>query len=375
MTDADKQSAENKTSQTTKTGHKDVTKKNIEKTTAGKNTIKPAASNAIVFILIFFVSIATLGGLYLLWENQQQISIKQHLSSQRIDQQISTLKQQQSEITAQNEEQINNIHSSQENLRHNLTNLIRNNQHLRNDWLMAEAEYLIQLANHRLLLEKDVATALVALKAADTRLAEVADPALLNVRKILANDIQTLNNIPTIDLAGLSVTLSALSNNIPNLPLRTPDPKTHKINQAEKTPASSDIKNIQELPAAIWKDIKSLIIIRNHQKPLQPLLAPNQHFFLVQNLALLLEQSRLALLNGHNEIYHERLATTEKWIKLYFDTEHNVTRNMLASIAELQKFDIDPPLPDISSTFSAIKKYRTQGQRPEAPVAKVKEKS
>ena len=60
MTDADKQSAENKTSQTTKTGHKDVTKKNIEKTTAGKNTIKPAASNAIVFILIFFVSIATL---------------------------------------------------------------------------------------------------------------------------------------------------------------------------------------------------------------------------------------------------------------------------------------------------------------------------
>jgi uroporphyrin-3 C-methyltransferase len=202
----------------------------------------------------------------------------------------------------------------------------------------------------------------------------VADPALLPVRKILAKDIQTLNNIPAIDLTGLSVTLSTMSNNIPNLPLRTPDPKTHKLKQANETQSSSDVKNIQELPAAIWQDIKSLIIIRNHEKPLEPLLAPDQHFFLVQNLALLLEQSRLALLNGHNEIYQERLATTKKWVSQYFDTEHNVTRNMLSNIDELLKIDIDPTLPDISSTFSAVKKYRTQGQIPAVPVITVKEK-
>lgn len=159
-----------------------------------------------------------------------------------------------------------------------------------------------------------------------------------------------------------------MSNNIPNLPLLTPDPKTHKINQADNPSASPEVKSVKDLPAAIWKDINSLIIIRNHKKPLEPLLAPDQHFFLVQNLALLLEQSRLALLNGHNLIYQERLETTKKWITQYFDTEHNVTRNMLANIEELQKFDIDPTLPDISSTFSAIKKYRTQGIKPDLPI-------
>lgn len=365
MTDADKKPVKTKESKTTKPVKKAVHKKTAKSSSAGLST------------LIFFIAITIFGGLYLLWENQQQNSIKEQITTQRIDQEIATLKKQQLIFSTENEEQIKSIHSFQENLRHNLTNLIRNKQHLRNDWLMAEAEYLIQLANHRLLLEKDIATAAVALKAADARLAEVADPALLSIRKILANDLQTLNNIPTVDLAGLSVTLSALSNNIPNLPLRTPDPNTHILNQAEKTQASSDVKGIKDLPAAIWNDIKSLIVIRNHEKPLQPLLAPDQHFFLIQNLALLLEQSRLALLNGHNEIYQERLATTEKWINQYFDTEHNVTRNMLASIDELQKFDIDPTLPDISSTFSAIKKYRTQGQLPEpAPVTtRVEEKS
>lgn len=362
--------------------HKDdktVNKKQSKSNTAS-NQNKSTSSNAGVITLIFFITIGMAAGLYLLWEEQQQNLFKQKISKKNTDQQITSLKQEQLESTQLNEERIKEIHAFQENLRTNLTNLIRNKEHLRNDWLMAEAEYLVQLANHRLLLEKDVATAAVALKAADARLAEVADPALLKVRKILANDLQTLNNIPTIDLAGLSVTLSALSNNIPNLPLSTPDPKTHKIIQTEKTTASTDVKSVKDLPAAIWKDIKSLIVIRNHEKPLQPLLAPNQHFFLVQNLALLLEQSRLALLNGHNEIYQERLATTEKWIKQYFDTEHNVTRNMLASIDELQKFDIDPTLPDISSTFIAIKKYRTQGQQATAPVvsaspaAKVEEK-
>lgn len=371
MTDAEKKSADTKEIEPKKAKKKAVASAKPSAAQAKPHKPhKPTPSNAGVFIVIFFVALATLGGFYILWENQQLNTIKQ----QNINQEITTLKQQQSDVTAQNKEQIKKIHSSQEKLRHNLTNLVRNSKHLRNDWLMAEAEYLIQLANHRLLLEKDITTAAVALKAADARLAEVADPALLGIRKILMNDLQILNNIPVIDLAGLSVTLSALSNNIPNLPLRTPDPKTHKLNQVDKTQASSEVKNISNLPAAIWQDIKSLVVIRHHQKPLEPLLAPNQHFFLLQNLALLLEQSRLALLNGHNEIYQERLQTTEEWIKQYFDTEHNVTRNMLANIDELQKFDIDPTLPDISSTFSAIKEYRTQGQQPKVPTAKVKEK-
>lgn len=359
MTDAEKKSADTR------------------KKTVVKKTVKPSANKTSftgIIVVIFLLVIAALGGLYFIWEGQQENAIKQQISTQRLDQEISKLKLQQLEITSQKEKQIAEIHSYQENLRNNLTNLVRNNQNLRNDWLMAEAEYLVRIANHRLLLEKDVTTAAVALKAADARLAEVADPALLYIRKILAKDLQSLANIQIIDLAGLSVTLSALSNNIPNLPLHTPDPKTHKINQAEKTPSSSNVKGIKELPAAIWQDIKSLIVIRNHQKPLQPLLAPNQHFFLVQNLALLLEQSRLALLNGHNEIYQERLTTTAKWINQYFDTEHNITRNMLSSITELQKFDIDPTLPDISSTFSAINKYRTQGQLPAEPAPKAKEK-
>ncbi len=324
---------------------------------------KTRAVHALLFIMIFFVVLGTLGGFYLLWENQQKNIIREQLAQQQLKQQIDALKQQQQSSREQYQQQIEALKTAQQNLRTNLTKLVRNNTHLRNDWLMAEAEYLVQLANYRLLLEKDVVTAKVALKAADTRLAEVADPALLPVRKILARDIQSLGNIAPVDLAGLSVTLSALSENIHKLPLQTPDPQTIKLKQAEQENSKRKPSSLTELPAAIWQDIKNLIVIRHHDKPIQPLLAPEQHFFLVQNLALQVEQARLALLNGQSMVYQERLETIKKWINDYFDTAHNVTRNVLSNIEALQKVDIDPPLPDISSTYAAIKQYRLRGKQ------------
>ena len=288
-----------------------------KKEPAHKKAVKPkpknkTSSNAGVYSLLIIVVLASAGGFYFMWENLQQSQQNQRVTTQRIDQNLESIKTQQAESISSAEKQLDSLKAAQENLRHNLTNLIENKKHLRNDWLMAEAEYLVKLANQRLLLVKDVPTALSALKAADARLSEVADPALLNIRKILAGDIQKLKNIPSIDVAGLSITLSTLSNNIPNLPLRTPDPKTHKLNDTGKTTATHQVKNIKELPAAIWQDIKSLIVIRHHEKPVEPLLSPEQHFFLVQNLALLLEQARLALLNGQNEIYQDRLNATAK---------------------------------------------------------------
>lgn len=342
---------------------------NKNKKEAKPKSVKHASSNVGVYTLIFFISIAASGGFYWLWENSTQ----QQASTQALNKQLTLLNEQQQSFSKQNIEQIKSLQTFQETLRRNLTKIVKNNEYFRNDWLVSEAEYLIQLANYRLLLEKDVTTAIVALQAADTRLAEISDPALLEIRKKLKNDLQSLNNVQIIDLAGLSITITALSNNIENLPLLTPDPKTHKLSKAEKTSTPSDSKSLQQLPAAIWEDIKSLIIVRNHQKPVKPLLAPEQHFFLKQNLELLFEQTRLALLNGNNAIYQERLQATTSWINQYFDLEHNITRNMLASIESLQKFDINPTLPDISSTFSAVKKYRTQGQTPNKKEKKEKQ--
>lgn len=356
----------------TKTEEKPTITNKSKKETKPKK-VKTATTNAGVFTLLFLLFIATSGAVYWLWENHKNNLSLQQSSTLSVNKQLTDLTKQQQELASQNIKQIESLQTFQETLRKNLTKIVQNNQYFRNDWLISEAEYLVQLANYRLLLEKDVTTAIVALKAADARLAEISNPALLKIRKMLKDDLQALNNVKTIDLAGISITITALSNNITNLPLLTPDPKTHKLTKIENSKESTEVTGIKQLPAAIWKDIKSLIIVRNHQKPVKPLLSPEQHFFLLQNLALLFEQTRLSLLNSNNIIYQERLQATEQWIKQYFDPDHNITRNMLSNIETLQQFDINPTLPDISATFSSLRKYRTQGKTPGTTV-KAKEK-
>ena len=50
-------------------------------------------------------------------------------------------------------------------------------------WLISEAEYVVSVANTRLYLAGDVATAITGLEAADQRLRENGDPIVFPVRK------------------------------------------------------------------------------------------------------------------------------------------------------------------------------------------------
>lgn len=313
----------------------------------------------LITLLTLLIAMTSLAGVYYLWQQQGQRGTDQQNALALIKTQLSQLQQLTSKNRQQAERHLKKVKEQQDNLANTLKTLIQKNDHLRNDWLMAEAEYLIRLANHRLLLVRDVNTAIVALQAADDRLREVADPALIRVRTALAKDINNLRAAPQVDTVGISLTLSAITQDIERLPLLTPDPATVS-QRREDDSATSQVSGWQELPAAMWRDIKGLIVIREHDQKVKPLLSPEQRFFLTQNLRLQLEQARFALLNGDTAIYGERLNSAEAWIKEYFDTQSNVTKNTLSSLQGLKKQAIHPKLPDVSATFKLLRHHQAQ---------------
>lgn len=79
----------------------------------------------------------------------------------------------------------------------------------RSDWLLAETEYLLRLANQRVLMEQTPAGALSLLQAADEILHEVDDVALYEVRQAVAEDIAALEAVPTLDTEGIYLKLAA----------------------------------------------------------------------------------------------------------------------------------------------------------------------
>jgi uroporphyrin-3 C-methyltransferase len=331
-----------------------------EKAKPGKppRPAKPASSGSHLAKLALLCSLIIAGGIFYLWRAHTDAL---HSQQQQLGQLQTRLKNQteaQGQFDQAVKEELGKLHERQQTLKDAVTELLKTNRHLRHEWLVAEAEYLVNLAGHRLILARDATTAITALKAADDRLREAGDPSLIVLRKAMAEDISALQAISLPDTAGLSLKLSTMVQDVDDLPLLTPEPETAA--REPLSPTKPGIENWRELPAAMWEDVKKLVIIRDHQGPIKPLLSPEQHFFLSQNLKLQLEQARLALLNGENAVYHERLDTVQTWLNNWYDLEQTRTVHMLERIKELQAIDVQPALPELTRSYQAFKTYHAK---------------
>ena len=80
----------------------------------------------------------------------------------------------------------------------------------RDDWLLAEAQYLLRMANQRLIMADDVAAAQALLGSADKILLELDDVRLHEVRAAVASDLAAVRAVPRVDVEGVYLRLAAL---------------------------------------------------------------------------------------------------------------------------------------------------------------------
>lgn len=312
--------------------------------------------------LIIFVLFVTVIAALVYWIEKQQKELAS-LNRYQIEQLRSELNPALAQLKTSNSELQQRLATQEKNqqaLNNAFSNLLKTRRHLRNDWLLAEADYLLRLASHRLLLARDVGSALTAMQTADERLRELSDPAVIPVRNILAEDINRLKAVHEPDIAGLSARLSALTHGVDSLPLLSAYNASAPTNVDANKPEKVRVKDWKQLPEAIWSDIKKLLVIRERRGKVIPLLSPEQHFFLIQNLKLKLEQARLALLNAEQDVYQERLQTAADWIRDFFKQDDPATQAMLAQLKQLAAENIKPTLPDISASYRALQDFREQ---------------
>ena len=231
-------------------------------------------------------------------------------------------------------------------------------------WVMAETEYLMLVANHRLQLERDVVTAVAALRIADERLREIGDPALIEVREMLAAEITALNTIARPDLTGLALRLMGLSGQVERLSLKGTYQPAQATRGGDAAPAA-EAPAWRRLIQGIWSDLKGLVTVRRTEEVVRPMLAPEQQYFLRQNLRLQLEAARLALLRTDTEQLRMALKTAQEWIGLYFDERSDVARGMQEEIGAIAGVEIRPALPDISGSLNALRTHMRQTARQE----------
>jgi uncharacterized protein HemX len=219
----------------------------------------------------------------------------------------------------------------------------------RADWLLAEAEQLLVVANHRLQLARDVGSALAALRAADRQLTLTGNPNLLPVRRELAREIAQLEGFERADVPGMSLKLANLAEQLERVPLAVaPKPP-------EAAAAGARPDGWRALTRGLWADMQGLVRVRYQAEGQKPLLAPDQQYFLRENLRLMLYGAQHALLQGNVALYRQNLKAAIRWVREYYDLTSQVTAAMLADLERLEGARVAGALPGISGSLELLR--------------------
>ncbi|WP_415882779.1 uroporphyrinogen-III C-methyltransferase [Neptuniibacter sp. QD34_54] len=322
------------------------------------------------------ISIIALGAAgYLYWLSLQQsdsvaqnnaaieAQVSSSLSDARgsVDQALAGMNQTLGQLKSQSQADKNNIDELQARLTKSIQQVTANQKTNRKDWLLAEVEYLLRLANQRVLMEQTSAGALKLLKSADKILKETDDVSIYDVRKALAADIAALEAVPVLDTEGVFLQLGALNNQVQNLRL-IPISKQHKLPDLleEVTPEvveESWTAGLEESWSKATDKLNKLVVIQHRDEPIEPLLSPQQTYYLQQNLHLMLEQAQLALLQRKQSSYDASLNKAHDWVSTYFEQSDGTTQSLLRGISELKSVKVTAEMPDISGSLRSLKNY------------------
>ncbi|NJD08416.1 MAG: fused uroporphyrinogen-III synthase HemD/membrane protein HemX [Methylococcaceae bacterium] len=332
------------------------------------------------YLSLFFVVILAAGGFFLLQElrskqeglggelnkgDQQMLELTRQITG--LQSELATLHSQfatvQSQVTTEDSkferevtEQGSAFTDKLDSPRAELAAAIQHIQHQMNqsrgDLMIADAEYLLSVANQKLHLVGDVKAVLAMMEAADQRLHDSGDPAAFKVREALAEEIKIVKSISPPDLVGTSAKLLVMESEVRNLPLFLPHSDL-KPDQHETTPSTGE--GSDGFLDSKLKGFKDLVTVRRTDRPIATILAPEEASAIRQVMLLKLEMSRAALLRGDESMFQANIDSASQWLHENFAHDTAAVKEIAAELKTLGELKIQIPFPDISKSLTLLR--------------------
>ena len=223
------------------------------------------------------------------------------------------------------------------------------------DWLFSEADFLLNNALRKLVLDNDVDTAVSLLKLADETLAKVNNSQSAAIRSAINQDLKQLLSVAGVDQNAVMQKLSQLANTVDELPVLD-------VNFGDEQNATKLSNSLSDWAENAEKSATSFLnhfirISPKHGADRKELLAPNQDIYLRENIRLRLQLAIMAVPRQQNELYKQSLEAVASWIRSYFDTNAEVTQSFLKSVDELSELSIYVDVPSQLQSLNMLDKY------------------
>ncbi len=239
-----------------------------------------------------------------------------------------------------------------------LDQLMQTLSRARDENLLADFESALRLAQQQTQLTGSLQPLVAALRMVEQRLGKHTNPRFVSLQRAVARDIERLTAVAVVDTPGLLTRLDELMGQIEDVPL------LNSVGQAAPpAPAAEPSSGWQRaissdwwgrVLAGLWDDVRGLVRISRIDQPDAALLAPEQGFFLRENMKLRLLNARLGVLARQFEGARVDLQMAQRDLGRYFDTQSKLGRQALEQVQQLQNEIKQVKTPRIDETLAAL---------------------
>ena len=242
----------------------------------------------------------------------------------------------------------------------------------RDENLVADSEATLRAGLQQGALTGSAEPVVAALKQIDDRFARANQPRLEPVRRAIARDLDRVKAASVADVATLSIKLDEAVRLIDELPLLSAaEPRRDLARggaKAAAVPASApesasgfgawlsrEFGHAGRVVAeGAWAEIRSLVRVTRIDQPEAMLVAPEQAFFLKENLKLRLLNARLSLLARQFDASRADLRWAKGAIERYFDRSSRRTQIALDLVGQVEQQSRQSTAARPDDTFAAL---------------------
>ena len=255
-----------------------------------------------------------------------------------------------------------------------LEDLIQSLSRSRDENVLVDIDAGLRVAQQQATITGSAEPLVAALKQADDRLSRYGQPRLEGVRRAIARDIDRVKAISVPDVSALSIKLDEAIRLVDELPLLSQADARGKeaATAVAKAPAAASAASSAASAAAgtewwtpvtqwwdgftgkLWGETRALVRVTRIDEPEAMLIAPEQAFFLRENLKLRLLNARLALLSRQFDTVQTDVASAQQALDRYFDRNSRrtgVASDLLKQVAASAR-QVGLPRPD--DTLAAL---------------------
>lgn len=249
----------------------------------------------------------------------------------------------------------------------------------RDDNLVQDIDSALRLAMQQTQLTGSAQPLVSALQAADQRISRAAQPRLNPVQRAIARDVERIQGAALTDVPSLVRRLDELAQTVDSWPVHNEWRGAEQAAGAkvagalEPEPSSAPVVSDEPAGTKGWKPItrawndfwqkvwnsatlngRELLRVSRIDRPEAALLAPEQVFFLRENIKLRLLNARLELLSRQMESAQGDLLATEQALARYFDRNAASVEAALQALALLRGEVSKSELPRPDESLAAL---------------------